>query len=143
MESARSFLFSILCSLLLVRPKMTSKVRNRRQKVGICQRKLITKDRRPITMLAANADSEVQNERKPSNGYFRDITGAQRSISHDSELSSDHSPRALSAPAFIRYCKRKPVTIGLSRIELKNTWSWLRNDYNTKASPYRSPKRYV
>ena len=35
MESARSFLYSILCSLLLVRPTMTGKVRNRRQRVVI------------------------------------------------------------------------------------------------------------
>ena len=35
MESARSFLYSVLCSLLLVRPKMTGKIRNRRQKVVI------------------------------------------------------------------------------------------------------------
>jgi len=35
MESARSFLYSILRSLLLVRPTMTGKVRNRRRKVVI------------------------------------------------------------------------------------------------------------
>jgi len=35
MESVRSFLSSIFCSLPLVRPEMTGKVRNRRQKVVI------------------------------------------------------------------------------------------------------------